>query len=290
MAEIRAAAPEFPNTKEPCSGRVWGLLVGMGDLKRTPLRDFHAGARREARRLRRLGDAGAVPEHPRGAQGRAARRGPLRREPHGRGRRRGARAPRVPERPGDERRRQDVPGQGPLLADVPPGRRGDRRPPGLHARARRTTSCASTPATSTRTSSGSGQAAGRDVTVDGPLGGLRRSSPSRARGRPAIVQSLTGAKLGLLKYYHFTEGTVAGRPLHHQPHGLHGRGRLRALPRRGRRPGPRRGAPRRRAPRTASSSAASGPATACGSRRASRSTATSSRARFRRWPPASAGP
>jgi aminomethyltransferase len=27
---------------------------------------------------------------------------------------------------------------------------------------------------------------------------------------PAIVQSLTGAKLGLIKYYHFSEGTVAG--------------------------------------------------------------------------------
>jgi hypothetical protein len=52
-----------------------------------------------------------------------------------------------------------------------------------------------------------------------------------------IVQSVTGAKLGLLKYYHFVEGTVGGNPLLDQSNRLHGRGRLRALSCGGRRAG-----------------------------------------------------
>jgi aminomethyltransferase len=53
------------------------------------------------------------------------------------------------------------------------------------------------------------QAAGFDVTIsdrsdDYAL--LAVQGPQAAE----IVQSLTGAKLGLVKYYHFTEGTVAG--------------------------------------------------------------------------------
>ncbi|HWA87332.1 MAG TPA: glycine cleavage system aminomethyltransferase GcvT [Opitutus sp.] len=53
------------------------------------------------------------------------------------------------------------------------------------------------------------QAAGFDVTItdrSADYGLLAVQGPRAA----AIVQSLTGAKLGLVKYYHFAEGTVAG--------------------------------------------------------------------------------
>ena len=72
-----------------------------------------------------------------------------------------------------------------------------------------------------------------------------------------IVQSLTGAKLDLVKYYHFTEGTVAG---------------IHCL-----------------ISRTGSNSPASARATACASRRGIRFTVTRSRATSRRSPPAWAG-
>ena len=53
------------------------------------------------------------------------------------------------------------------------------------------------------------QAAGFDVTItdrSDDYGLLAIQGPRAAE----IVQSLTGAKLGVVKYYHFTEGTVAG--------------------------------------------------------------------------------
>jgi glycine cleavage system T protein len=53
------------------------------------------------------------------------------------------------------------------------------------------------------------QAAGLDVTISDrsdDYGLLAIQGPRAAE----IVQSLTGAKLGVVKYYHFTEGTVAG--------------------------------------------------------------------------------
>jgi aminomethyltransferase len=54
-----------------------------------------------------------------------------------------------------------------------------------------------------------GQAAGLAVTLDDRSADYALLAVQGPRA-PAIVQSLTGARLGLIKYYHFGEGTVAG--------------------------------------------------------------------------------
>jgi aminomethyltransferase len=103
-----------------------------------------------------------------------------------------------------------------------------------------------------------------------------------------IVQSLTGAKLGLVKYYHFVEGTVAGihclisRTGYTGEDGFelyHAAGEAVHWRRRCSPPGRR----------TGSNSPASARATACASRRDIRFTVTKSRATSRRSPPAWAG-
>jgi aminomethyltransferase len=53
------------------------------------------------------------------------------------------------------------------------------------------------------------QATGLAVTLDDRSADYALLAVQGPRA-PAIVQSLTGAKLGLIKYYHFGEGTVAG--------------------------------------------------------------------------------
>jgi len=53
------------------------------------------------------------------------------------------------------------------------------------------------------------QAAGLAVTLDDRSADYALLAVQGPRA-PGIVQSLTGAKLGLIKYYHFAEGTVAG--------------------------------------------------------------------------------
>ena len=104
----------------------------------------------------------------------------------------------------------------------------------------------------------------------------------------AIVQSLTEAKLDLVKYYHFTEGAVAGVPASSAAPATPARTASSfTMPRARPRAWPRRCL--RRGRRTAWSSPAWARATACAWRRVTRSTATRSRRRFRPSPPVWAG-
>ena len=51
-----------------------------------------------------------------------------------------------------------------------------------------------------------------------------------------VLQTLTGVNLDDIKYYWFTTGEVASVHVHDLANGLHGRGRLRGVRRRRRRP------------------------------------------------------
>ena len=96
QAEHAQRHPQPPHWTQGSAARVRRrMAAGAETLKRTPLYDRHVAAGRAARPVRRLGDAGPVHGHPRGARRGARGRRRLRRLAHGRGgddraRRRGA--------------------------------------------------------------------------------------------------------------------------------------------------------------------------------------------------------
>ena len=99
---------------------------------------------------------------------------------------------------------------------------------------------------------------------------------------PAIVQSLTASKLDRVKYYHFTEGAVAGVPCLISRTGYTGEDGFELYHRRGRRPASGRGGAGSRGDRRARTGRVSARATACALKRVIRSTGTRSRRTSRR--------
>ncbi|CAA9509417.1 MAG: Aminomethyltransferase (glycine cleavage system T protein), partial [uncultured Solirubrobacteraceae bacterium] len=201
-----------------------------------PLRDPQADAaarssrrgRREARPLCRVGDAGPVRQHPRGAPGRALRRRRVRRVPHGRDRddRAGGRG--VPAADPLQRRLEDRRARRAVLRAHARGRRRPRRP--LHLPPRRLHAL---PDRHERRQPREGPRV-----VPAPRGRLRRHAPRpppRLRDARGPGPPRAGAGRGAQR------GRRASRPLPHRDpdrrrrardarggHGVHGRGRRRA--------------------------------------------------------------
>ena len=217
--------------------------------------------------------------------------GPLRPLAHGRDRR--CSAPRPARRARLRARRPalgDPARPGEVLAPARRGRRHHRRPRRLphrrrplHGRRERRRTRPSSPRSSAR------RAAGFDTIVSDEsddIALIAAAGPRRPRGAPAdaglrrsrataTTTTTSSRTLDELKYYRAIAAHVRGRARARRPHRLHRRGRLRALrrPRARRRPLGR--APRDRRPH-GSCPPASRAATRSASRRACRSTATSS--------------
>ena len=240
------------------------------------------GSRRQARPVRRLGDARPVLRPRRRARRRPDEGRPLRRLAHGRDPREGPEG--VRGGPEDHLQRRRGPRRRPHPVLGLPDRARDvrRRPPDVPARRRRL------PPRRQRLEHPEGRRLG-EVVRGGRAPRSRTSrpagarSPSRGRWRQEILQPFVEADLATVAYYWFTWADVLGTPLHRLAHRLHRRGRLRGLRPRGRRAEDLERPDRGRHARRGSSRPASARATRSASRRSSRSTATTSTTPSRPW-------